>query len=124
MANLYKVQFQVKMPDYAFPTPAGPWTSSPGHTSKNYPSGPWTVFLHDFLDRETGSRWGEKFSEMGLANAYRRPARSVLVLAASQAPKDLAVPLGNNVNLQSGEEIEILAVNQIHLGTEGSAVLQ
>lgn len=44
----------------------------------------------------------------GPAYVYRRGPRRALVIAASAHPKDLLVPLTNNVVLGSGETIEIL----------------
>ncbi len=60
----------------------------------------------------------------GKADTYRKEARKALVQAASAHPKDILVPLSNNVTLGSGEVINILAVKQATLGTEGTSVWQ
>jgi hypothetical protein len=60
----------------------------------------------------------------GKADTYRRGPRTALVQAASAHPKDILVPLTNNVTLLAGESIDILAVTQVAVGSEGSGVLQ
>ena len=60
----------------------------------------------------------------GKASLYRRGARKVVVQAVSAHPKDILVPLNNNVTLAGGEVIDILAVKQVAVGSEGSAVWQ
>jgi hypothetical protein len=60
----------------------------------------------------------------GPADQYRQGARNALVLAASAHPKDILVPLANNFTLASGEQFEILSVQQVVGGTEGSSILQ
>lgn len=60
----------------------------------------------------------------GTADVYRRLPRIVVVQAASSHPKDILVPLTNNVTLSGGESIDILAVEPLGLGTEGAGVWQ
>jgi hypothetical protein len=59
----------------------------------------------------------------GKADQYRREVRSALVSAVSAHPKDILVPLTNNIALLTGEAIDILSVQSVHHGTEGAAVL-
>ena len=59
----------------------------------------------------------------GKKDVYRKGVRTVFVEAASSHPKDILVPLTNNVPLASGEVFEVLAVSQAGVGTEGSVVL-
>lgn len=61
-------------------------------------------------------------SGAGAADIYRRDARSAIVQAASAHPKDILVPLTNNVTLGSGESIHVLSVKSVHLGTEGAVI--
>ncbi len=75
------------------------------------------MFEVEFLIKKPGSGQGK-------ADAYRKEVRKALVQAASAHPKDILVPLSNNVTLASGEVIDILAVKQATLGTEGAAVWQ
>lgn len=63
-------------------------------------------------------------SAPGKTDTYRKDTRKVLVQAGSQHPKDILVPLTNNVTLATGESIDILSVKQATLGTEGTAVWQ
>ena len=60
----------------------------------------------------------------GTADQYRGATRSAVVLAASAHPHDLLIPLANNYTLASGEVFEILSVQQVVVGTEGSAIMQ
>lgn len=62
---------------------------------------------------------GPKTDEKGWpwpADDRRRDPRTVLVLAASQHPADLLVPLSNNVSLLSGEQFQILAAQPVQIG--------
>jgi hypothetical protein len=60
----------------------------------------------------------------GAADSYRRTPRIALVQAASAHPKDILVPLNNNVTLGSGESFDIISVKQEVQGGEGSGVWQ
>lgn len=63
------------------------------------------------------------YGECNRVDQYRGLTRSVLLLAASAHPKDILVPLSNNVTLGSGEGFEILTVKPVQAGTEGQAVI-
>jgi hypothetical protein len=60
----------------------------------------------------------------GKKDLYRKGVRTVILEAASSHPKDVLATLANNFVLASGEIFEILAVQQVVGGTEGSGILQ
>ena len=51
------------------------------------------------------------------------PTRKAVVIAASSHPKDLLAVLNADVSLNVGEQLNIVAVSQIHVGSEGASVL-
>ncbi len=59
----------------------------------------------------------------GKADAYRRETRSALVSAASSHPKDILAVLNADLVITNNETVELLAVNQVVSGTEGSSIL-
>jgi hypothetical protein len=59
----------------------------------------------------------------GKASLYRRGARQALVSAVSAHPHDLLAVLNSDISLNAGEVIEILAVSQQAVGSEGAGVL-
>jgi hypothetical protein len=59
----------------------------------------------------------------GKADQYRRDVRSALVSAASGHPRDILAVLNADLTIPAGEVVDILSVNQVVAGSEGSSVL-
>lgn len=59
----------------------------------------------------------------GKADQYRRDLRSALVSAASAHPKDILAVLNADITIPAGEVIDLISVNQVVAGSEGSGVL-
>jgi len=115
MSSLFRVTFAVRVPhDYSssdadVAARRNPYFWSWTKPDPNAPAG---------SGRRTGNA-GAKTDEKGWPwpkDDYRRDARTVLVLAASQHPADLILPLSNNVTLLPNEQIEILAANPVNIG--------
>jgi hypothetical protein len=60
----------------------------------------------------------------GNANQYILPSRTAVIFAPSAHPHDLLAVLNADISLNAGEQINILSVVQLHIGSEGSAILQ
>lgn len=110
MSFLFQVSFEVHLPEpqTKFVTVGNSTFLNSRASYNGPPTTPWERTVYGY------ATWADR---------YRKGPRSVLVLAASQHPADLLVPLGNNVGLQAGEQIQIISVAPVQLGTEGAAPL-
>jgi len=62
-------------------------------------------------------------NQAGPANVYVKPARSVILAAASGHPADILPVLNSNITLQANETLELLgAFHEPGLGTEKDTV--
>jgi hypothetical protein len=104
---IFRVDYRVVVPASAIPCPP----TIRDQNGNLLPPSAGT--LTDSFDDHLGSRKIGSWARLGLSYAYVRPPVRAVVQSASQHPKDLIVPLANNVTLLPNEAIEILGVANV-----------